>query len=124
MHTKKKDLDCFFVLRGSKKSWTEARTWDPCGNVENLFKEIDLDDPTPFIDEVYWDARKEKQELLIQSTAREADEKNQTKDKYSLEKVTAWSYDVKSHAEKCFERCCEVAWKDVSTLQAGGNAMH
>ena len=24
---------------------------------------------------------------------------------------------MKSNAEKCFERCCEVAWKDVSTLQ-------
>ena len=123
MHKKKKDLIVFLFYLELKKL-DRSGTWDPCGNLEILFKEIDLDDPTPLIDEVYWDARKEKQELLIQLTAREADEKNQTKDKYSLEKVTAWSYDMKSHAEKCFERCCEVAWKDVSTLQAGGNAMH
>ena len=29
-----------------------------------LFKEIDLDDPTPLTDEVYWDARKREARVV------------------------------------------------------------
>ena len=28
---------------------------------------------------------------------------------YSLEKITAWSYDEEGHAEKCVERLCDLA---------------
>ena len=34
------------------------------------------------------------------TTTRESEEKDQTNEKYSLEKITAWSYDVDGHAEK------------------------
>ena len=37
--------------------------------------------------------------------------------KYSLEKITAWSYGMEGHAEKCVERYCALARKDVSSLQ-------
>ena len=44
--------------------------------------------------------------------------KNRTKEKYSLEKISAWSYDImEGHAEACVEKYCELAKKDVSTLQ-------
>ena len=36
--------------------------------------------------------------------------------KYSSEKITVWSFDMDGHAETCFERFCELAKKDVSSL--------
>ena len=48
---------------------------------------------------------------------READEKYQTKDNCSLEKITDWSYDMEGHAEKYVEIYCKLAKKDVSSLQ-------
>ena len=53
-------------------------------------------------------------------TTREVDEKDKPKENYSLEEITAWSYDKEGHAEKCVERCCELAKKDVSSPQQGG----
>ena len=53
--------------------------------------------------------------------SREADEKDRTKYKYSLEMITAWSYDMEGHADKCVERDSELAWKDASSLQQVAN---
>ena len=90
---------------------------------------IDIEDPTPFIDQVYLSCTQReakvdpravhsKNELFNKlTTTREADEKDQTKGKYSLEKITAWSYDMEGHAEESVERYCELAKKDVSSLQ-------
>ena len=41
----------------------------------------------------------------------------QAKENYSLEKVTAWSFDMEGHAGKCKGRYCASAQKDVSILQ-------
>ena len=50
-------------------------------------------------------------------TTKEADEKDQTKEKHSLDKITAWSCDSEGHAEKCVERYCEFASEDESPLR-------
>ena len=51
------------------------------------------------------------------TTTRKDDGKYQTTETYSLEQITAWSIDVEGYAEKCVERYCESAKKDVSSLQ-------
>ena len=66
-------------------------------------------------------AHKERQRLIAKrfgpkpSYSRN-DEKEQTKEKHSLEEITAWSYDVEGHAEKCIEIYYASA-KNVSSLQ-------
>ena len=40
-----------------------------------------------------------------------------SKENYASEKITAWSYDMEGHADKCVDKYCESAQKDVSTLQ-------
>ena len=45
----------------------------------------------------------ETDSFKILQTTREADEKDDTKEKYWLEKISAWSLDMEGHAEKCFE---------------------
>ena len=55
---------------------------------------------------------------------READEKDQTKEKCALEKITACRFAVEGHTENCVERCCEPA-KNVSSLQQmATNTLH
>ena len=57
-------------------------------------------------------------ELFKRITAAEpTDEKDQTKEPPSSEKITAWSYDMQEHAEKSEERCCELANQTASSLQ-------
>ena len=94
-----------------------------------LQEEIDLEDPTLLSDQLSWgctqreakvfpQAVQSKTELFTKlTTTRDADEKDQTKEKYALAKITARSFDMKSHAEKCYDRNCELPKKDVSTFQ-------
>ena len=88
-------------------------------------KEINLEDPTPFLDHVHLgctqrvakvdpQAVQSKTELFKKlTTTKEADEKDSTKEKHLLETITAWGYDMEGHAEKCVERNCELEKKCV-----------
>ena len=92
-------------------------------------KDIDLEDPTPLLDQVYlgcaqWQAKVDHQAVQSKTEsfkkltmAREADEKDQRKEnilwKRSLVGVLIWN----AMPKKCVENYCEWAQKDVFTLQ-------
>ena len=88
-----------------------------------------MEDPTPIMTQGYLgsaqrEAKVNRQavqptgELFKRITAAEpTDEKDQTKEPPSSEKITAWSYDMQEHAEKSEERCCELANQTASSLQ-------
>ena len=81
----------------------KKKNMDPMRKILQI--ETDLEDPTPFIDQVYLSCTQKeakvdpravhsKNELFNKlRRTREADEKDQTKGKYSLEKITDWSYE-------------------------------
>ena len=88
------------------------------------------EDPTPLTDQVYQGCTQRETKVDLQAgsvqkrvvqegvmTTRGADEKDQMKEIFSLQKITAWSCDTEGHAEQCFERYHEFGQKDVSTLQ-------
>ena len=107
--------------------WTEAKQglymW------KTRQKEVDLQDPTPLIDQVClgctdWDAKVHPQAVQSKTevfkkltTTRKSDEEDQTEEKHWLEKITDWCFDMEGHAEKCVDRHCECAKKNVSSFQ-------
>ena len=64
---------------------------DPMWKVLN--KEVDLGEPTSFLDHVYLGVRSEKPPFPQNL------------------RVSSWSYDLEGHAKKCVERHCELAGK-------------
>ena len=94
--------------------WMErSRTWVTCGKTnKNRPRRSNAIDRSS----VFLAGRTERQRLIpkqVQSKTdlfkkstmtREADEKDQSKEKYTLEKITAWSCGMEGRAEKCVER--------------------
>ena len=89
-----------------------------------LYKEVDLGEPTSFLDHVY-----------LGCTQRQCEISKNTVDNYrtmfesriSAERVEklpfpqnlriySWSYDMAGHAKKCVERCCELSNKTTQQL--------
>ena len=95
-----------------------------------LKKEINLLDPTPLIEnhvylgctqreaKVDLQAVQSKTEFVQKSRRRQGRLTTKIKrKKIFVGKITAWSYDMEGHAEMCFERYCESAKNNVSSLQ-------
>ena len=105
-------------MAGKKQSLVQ------CGKI--LVKEVDLGEPTSFLDHVY-----------LGCTQRECQTNKDTVDHYrnmaesrifagAIEKlpcsgkpdedISSWSYDMESHAKKCVEMFCELANKSTQQL--------
>ena len=94
---------------------------DPMSKVRN--KEIDLGEPTSFLDHVYLGCTQRQCEISkdIVDNYRTMFESRISAE--GLEKlpfpqnlrISSWSYDMESHAKKCVERYCELANKNYST---------
>ena len=94
-----------------------------------LQKDIDLEPPTPSIEQVYLGCTERegnvkhkavqlKSELSEKrTTTRETEEIDQTEENRLSRKIITWSCDMKGHAKKCVERHCELVKKDVSFLE-------
>ena len=92
---------------------------------KRLEREIELEDSTSVATRVYLgctqrDAKvnpqavQSKKELFKRLTTNDAVEgKDLTKGSDSSRTITAWSYDMQGHAEKCVERYCELTRKNV-----------
>ena len=83
---------------------------DPMWKVLN--KEVDLGEPTSFLDHVY-----------LGCTQRQCEISKDIVDKYRAmfesrisEGFSSWSYDMEGHAKKCVERYCELANKTTQQL--------
>ena len=104
------------------QNWLEKNNLDPMWKVLN--KEVDLGEPTSFLDHVY-----------LGCTQRKCEISNDVEDNYrtmfesrisagGLEKlpfrqnicISSWSYDMAGHAKNCVERYCELANKTTRQL--------
>ena len=100
-----------FKLAGKKQNI------DPMWKV--LVKEVDLGEPTSFLDHVYLaciqrecqtskDIVDNERNMFESKIFARAEEKLPFSEKRSAN-ISAWSYDVEGHAQKCVERYCELA---------------
>ena len=95
---------------------------DPMWNV--LIKEVDLGEPTSFLDHVYlgWTQRQceiskdivDNYRTMFESrTSAGATEKLPYSENLC---ISSWSYDIEGHAKKCVERYCEFANRTTQQL--------
>ena len=97
-----------------KIGWKEAKS---CSDVESTHKEVDLGEPTSFLDHVY-----------LGCTQRQCETSKDIVDNYRTMfesrisagrteklpypqnlRISSWSYDMAGHAKTCVERYCELA---------------
>ena len=108
------------TLKMAGKKQNSAPIW------KRLMKNVDLDEPTSFLDHVYLGCTqgecKPKETIIEQHTkmfesriSAGATEKLPGWQKPHAHTVP-WSYDVEGHAQKCFERYCEFASETVEQL--------
>ena len=117
----KKDYSYPCMWMTSKLSG-KKQNLDPMWNVLN--KEVDLGEPTSFVDHVY-----------LGCTQRQCETRQDIVDNYrtmfesrisagATEKlpssetvnISSWSYDMEGHVKKCVKRCCELANKSTEQL--------
>ena len=76
---------------------------DPMWKVLN--KEVDLGEPTSFLDHVYLGCTQRQCEISKKSRISvEGAEKLPFPQNF---RISSWSYDMEGHAQKCVERYCE-----------------
>ena len=126
------NCECLFVHRQKglllsvyvddiKLSGKKTKHWS---DVESTQKEIDLGEPTSFLDHVYLDCTQRQCEIskvIVDnyramfgsriSAART--EKLQYSENFC---ISSWSYDMEGHAKKCVERYCELANRTTQQL--------
>ena len=111
--------ECLFVHRekglflsvyvDDKKLAGKKQNLDPMWKVLN--KEVDLGEPTSFVDHVY-----------LGCTQRQCEISKDTVDNYRTMLcsenlcISSWSYDTEGHAKKCVERYCELANRTTQEL--------
>ena len=89
-----------------------------------LNKEVDLGEPTSFLDHVYMECTQRQCEIskdvvdtyrtmFASRISATATEKLQCSENL---RISSWSYDMEGHAEKCVERYCELANKTTQQL--------
>ena len=94
---------------------------------ETLKKKIDLEDSTPFIDQVYLGETQQKaindenlirvkNDLSSKMTNSDTNVPVNNKKDQKAHNVTSWSYDMKGHAEKYAQRHCELSHKSPAQL--------
>ena len=90
-------------------------------------KEIELEDPTPLVDQEYSgcvqsaatvdeETINTKHEMFQQFPSSDVEGTPKKRTGHHLQKVTSQSYEMKGHSEQCVERFCELAKKSVSRL--------
>ena len=99
---------------------------DPMWKVLN--KEVDLGEPTSFLDHVYLVCTQRQHEIskdIVDNyrtvfESRSSAEGTETLPYSENFRISSWSYDVEGHAKKCVERYRELANKtdDSTTLQS------
>ena len=88
-----------------------------------LNKEVDLGEPTSFLDHVYLGCTQRQCEISKDSVdndgtmfeSRISAERTEKLPYSENVRISSWSYDMEGHAKKCVERYCELARKDDST---------
>ena len=116
--------ECLFVHRqkglflsvyvdGLKNGWKEQNI-DPMWKLLN--KEIDLGEPTSFVDHVYLGSQKpcEISKDIVDNYRAMFESRISARGTKKLPysenfRISSWSYDVESHAKNCVERYCELA---------------
>ena len=87
---------------------------------KSLKVEIDLGDPTPITNQVYFREKRKltcnQSNLKLSFSNGDATENDRTKVPFWSVKVTAWSFDMPRDAEKCVFRYCELESKIMSSL--------
>ena len=94
-----------------------------------LMKDVDLEEPTSFLDHFYLSCTQRECTISSESATKHRDmfearisagakEKLPTEvsGKPDAEIMSSWSYDVEGHAKKCVERYCELANKTTQQL--------
>ena len=102
----------------------KKRNIDPMWKV--LVKEVDLGEPTSFLDHVYFGSTQRECEtrkdmvdncrnMFESRISARAKEKLPCSGKPAAD-ISSWSYDLESHAKKCVERHCALANKTTQQL--------
>ena len=89
-----------------------------------LNKEVDLGEPTSFLDHVYLGFTQRQCEVsqdIVDNYRTMIESRISAKGKEKLPfpqnlRISSWSYDMAGHAKKCVERCCELADKTTQQL--------
>ena len=90
-------------------------------------KLIDLEEPTPWLFQVYFGLHPERsrrgapccssENISFRRITTEVTSEEQNKSTFSSQHITEWSYDSEGHNERCAQRYCELAGKSVSALK-------
>ena len=102
-----------------------------------LMKDVDLGEPTSFLDHVFWVGTQRECQISNDIVANNRDmfesrifagakEKLPTRASGEPEAETksSWSYGMEGHANKCVEKYCELAKKLTQQLYRVANTMH
>ena len=94
---------------------------------KKLMQEVDLDEPTSFLDHVYLGCTQcecKKNEIIVEQYTKMFESRSSAAATEKLPgwekprtKTVAWSYDMEGHARKCVERYSELA-KNGAALQS------
>ena len=89
-----------------------------------LNKEVDLGEPTSFLDHVYLGCTQRQCEIskdIVDNYRNMSESRISARATEKLPcsenlHISSWSYDMEGHAKKCVERCCEWAKKTTQQL--------
>ena len=126
------NLECLFVQREKGLFFSvyvddiklagKTQNVDPMWKVLN--KEVDLGEPTSFLDHVYWGCTQRKCEIskdIVDDYRTMFESRISTGGTEKLQcsenlRIPSWSYDMEGHAKKCVERYCELAPRTTQQL--------
>ena len=93
---------------------------------KTLVKNVDLDEPTSFLDHVYLGCTQREckpSEIIVEECTKKFESRISAGATENLPewenphaKTVAWSYDMEGYAPKSVERCCELANKKLQQL--------
>ena len=114
--TEKKDYSCLFMWTISKlagKKQNVNPTW------KILMKDVDLGEPTSFLDQVYLGCTQRKCQIskhivdnyrnMFESRISAGEKEKLPVSRKSDANISSWSYGMEGHAKKCVERYFELA---------------
>ena len=88
-------------------------------------EDVDLEEPTSILPHEYWvalqvsnDIEANYRDMFESKISAGANEKLPTRasGRPDAEITSSWSFDMEGHADKCVERCCELANKQLSNF--------
>ena len=130
VHREKRDYSLSVHVNDIKLAGKKQNI-DPMWKV--LMKDVDLGEPTSFLDHVYLGCTQRECEtskdivdsyrnMFEYKISAGAKEKLPCSGKPDAD-ISSWSYDMDGHAKKCVERYCELAKKTTQQLYSSHNAM-